>query len=137
MMQAIRIIREAESLGVAFSVEGERLRITQGGILPLPQLEELKKNKTGVIKLLQQDDKARDAGFLPLIPFEVYEKQLTPNAHVFVAKNESGKWDVWRETFGQLQSVIDEDESIRKMMRKSNYVKVIVTNAATLDYALV
>lgn len=126
-MQALQLFYEMESLGVGLSFEGDRLGITHGDRIPLPLLEEVKKDKPNIIKILQQDQKAREAGFLPLQPGEVYERQYALNSHIFIILEpkevtpNSPKWNVWRETFRDGQSISSKD---------------IAMNCTTFDMAL-
>lgn len=56
------------------------------------------------------NQKAREAGFLPLISNEVYERQLSPTMHVFI-QYEGDVWNTWRETWksGELKSISQKD----------------------------
>lgn len=53
-----------------------------------------------------KDQKARKAGFLPLLSGEVFERQYSRTSHVFVMV-ESNKWNTHRETWekGKSQSI--------------------------------
>lgn len=57
-----------------------------------------------------RDNKAREAGFLSLLPGEAYECQYNRSSSVFVIV-EGGKWSAWRETWqkGELKSFSHKD----------------------------
>ncbi|MGW9128911.1 hypothetical protein ACWGPW_28800 [Paenibacillus chitinolyticus] len=78
-----------------------------------------------------RDNKAREAGFLPLLTGEVYECQYNRSSHVFVI-GEDGKWSAWRETWqkGERKSIshkgIAEYTSFEQALQKAKrYVEFV------------
>lgn len=106
MSVAIKTIHEVESAGAVVEIEGEQLKLIRGKLLSPSLLELVKANKAEVIEILTRDQKARSAGFIPLLSGEVYERQFSLTSHVFVMM-ELNKWNAHRETWekGKIQSV--------------------------------
>jgi hypothetical protein len=106
MIAAVKIINEVEAVGTIVKMEGEKLKLIRGKLLSPSLLELVRANKPELIEVLTRDQKARQAGFIPLISGEVYERQYSPTSHVFVTM-ESNLWTAHRETWkpGKKESV--------------------------------
>lgn len=124
MNVAAELIREVESYGTTVTIDGEQLKLLKGKQLPAPLLDKLKAHRNEIQEIVMLDQKARQEGFMSLHIGEVYERQIGQYSHAFIILNESGKWDAWRETWGQKTT-------------KSRSHKVIQSGCSTFEYALV
>jgi hypothetical protein len=69
-----------------------------------------------------KDQKAHDIGFNTLQSGQAYMKQITDNGIVFIVKNDSGKYDAWRESW---------NHNDKKSVSHKN-----ITTGSTFDLAL-
>lgn len=104
MSAAVASIREAEAAGALVTMEGEQLKLIRGTLLPAALLDKLRTSKAEILEVLKRNQKAKESGFLTMMIGEAYERQVSDNGHVFVIRNESGKWDAWRESWGREES---------------------------------
>lgn len=100
MNTAIELIRELEAYGAYVDIEGEQLKLIRGKSLPTSLLDKARMRKADIVEVLERDQKARKAGFVPLLTGEVYERQYSLTSHVFIMM-ESNEWNAWRESWQQ------------------------------------
>lgn len=87
---------------------------------------------------LSEDEKARSAGFLPLLSGEVYMRQISPYSHIFIQLKEDGKWYAWRETFDTRGRQVKGDSgNLLRTVRRSVNVKMRASNVNMFDLALI
>jgi hypothetical protein len=91
MMAAAELIRRVEAAGSDIVIEGERLKLVRGKLLPSPLVEELRAEKSEILEILMRDQKAKEAWFQTLLTGDVYMCKIVDNAYVFVIRSECGK----------------------------------------------
>jgi hypothetical protein len=105
--------------------------------LPLDIRELFKQYKSDVLAMLDIDGKAREIAFHPILPGEVYERQISPYSHIFIQLKEDGKWYAWRETFdARGRQVKGDSKNLLRTNRQSVRVKMLASNVNTFDMAL-
>lgn len=128
MTSVLQILRAAEAQGVTFDLVGNHLKVGKGKILPDDLLKEILERKTAIMELLDRDQQALAASFLPLQPGETYERQVGPSSHVFLSY-EGECWKASRISWrpGQRkpvsEKVIAEDHSFAiTLLKAKRYV---------------
>lgn len=129
-----QLLKEVEGLGCVVSSEMKKLKLHDPRPITNEIRELLKKNKSEIIKLLDQQEKARKEGWIVYHYGEVYEKQISLNSFVYLFLEEDGTYTAWRGTWREVTSPYSQKIIIQKVdfetayKRANNYIEWFHTN---------
>lgn len=113
MIQAL--LKEVEGLGCAVSQEMDKLKLHDPRLLTDNIKQRLKKYKTEILKLFEQQEKARSKGWLVYPNGAAYEKQVSRNSFVYLFLENDGTYTAWRGTWREKDCPDREKVIIRKV----------------------
>lgn len=96
-MEAAYLIQSAERIGSYLKAEGENIRVYNIKYLPVSLIDEIKSHKRSLLKILRQDEAAKQAGFIVVFEGELYTRTLGKKSAVYIEKIDR-QWKAWRET---------------------------------------
>ncbi|MDR7239654.1 hypothetical protein [Neobacillus drentensis] len=95
-MDCVSIIQLVERLGAELLLCGDQVRIKKGKYLPDSIIASIRRNKRGILAILERDERAKQAGFMVAIPGELYTVTLS-NVSIIYVEHIEGRWEAWRE----------------------------------------
>ena len=84
---------------VSLERENGRLILVSEDLVDSDLKEEIRSKKSGLLKRLDEEQLAKEAGLTEALHGQVYFYRYGMNAYIYLERHENGKASVWRESY--------------------------------------